>query len=682
MSDLEAVIESDPIQLNFFANGVFLGEVGCIHLQRHLKCTPNVQMLELKGSCIGRAGAEYLSVGLRNTQLRHLGIGRNGLDHIGTSMLLKALQSTPIETLDLEWNSLQDGMAPALAALLEVTTTLLSISLERNDLRSDGVGIIADALCKNTSLRNLNLAWNRTGSAAAIKIGEMLQRNKTLLTLNLSQNGIPSEGAKAIGVGMSLNNTLKSLNLQSNQAADSFANFVPSASTGKILFNSSLRELNLGANRLQVAWADRFAKNLATTTNLIGLSLSKCNIGELPMRSILKAISGMSYLSTLDVSGCLLNSKNGPDLSLVLTRCANLGSLILDENRLEDVGVEQFTASLAACSTLTSLSMRSCEVGLDGILALSKAIKARVGLPLYELNLSGNSIDDEACVTLCNALASDGQDALAMLELSANPISSHCAAYLGFILQRHPNLPSITVRDTPLADNMRNSYLTVESVLEFTGGVISEPTVHVLNESRAAVKVVSNSDTLAGSTGYRKTNFNGSSGVLAASSPVAAGSSSSALMRGEDGATDGSGLLAPSASYLSASNGEEDPAVPRGSNATRLVTHVSANKDVFVPGMTPSAPPIKRCHELHRVEDNISALPITDLQLRQKFVNLDKSCCGFVEVGAFLKAYQELDPVSAELPDTRVKRAVQKLCPNGQVGFQEFCILMLKLVNN
>ena len=678
MGDLEAVLEADPTEVNLFANGVFLGEVGCIHLQRHLKLFPNIQLLELKGSCIGRAGAEYLSVGLRNSQIRHLGVGRNGIDHIGSSMLLKALQSTPIETLDLEWNSLQDGVAPALASLLEVTTTLMSLSLERNDLRTEGVSILAQALCVNRSLRNLNLAWNRTGSVAAIKLGEMLQKNSTLLTLNLSQNGIPAEGAKALAIGLSKNHALRSLNLQNNQAADAFANFTSSASDSQ-LFSPSLRELNLGGNRLQVAWAGSFAANLATATHLVGLSLSKCNIGEAPMKPILSAVSSMTYLSTLDISGCLLSSKNGVDVAVVLTRCANLGNLVLDDNRLEDMGVEQLSNALASCNTLTSLSLRNCEIDLDGTIALSTAIKARRGLPLCELNLGTNRMGDEGCLVLCNALTSEAETSLVMLDITSNAIGSRSCVYLASVLKHHPDMPSILIRGNPLGDDMRSSYLTLEAALGYTGGIACEAVVATgkgTTSVQNSVKVVRNNDDHASTLALRKNNFNGSTDITAATTLPFASSSSpvGAAMRDDvqvESAASSSSLDTPHC--LSTSS--------RAHVTTSVQTQVSTNHDVFVPGMTPSAPPIKRSHELHRVEDNISGFPITDTQLRQKFVELDMACSGFVDADTFLAAYQKLDPVSAELSDTRVRRAIKKMCPDGLIGYQQFCVLMLKLAN-
>jgi hypothetical protein len=269
--------------------------------------------------------------------------------------------------------------------------------------------------------------------------------------------------------------------------------------------------------------------------------------------------------------------------------------------------------------------------------------------------------------------------------------------YLAYLLQKFSNLASITIRDNPMGRDMRASYVTAENALLLTGGFASEPPAVISavgDANRSPGKGKGGAHNTTGAKSLPKSNFNGTSDVLASSSPISA-ARALALQNWEEEAS----YSAAAESSLSPSSLQQRQQQPAdidvalstatavvasertSRNATCLHTTVSTEENVFVPGMTASVRPIKRTHELHRVEDNISAFPVTDTQLRQKFVALDKDCCGYVDPETFLKAYNELDPVSAELPDKRVTKMVEKLCPGGKIGFQEFSVMILKLVN-
>lgn len=676
MTELEQALESDPNNVNLFAQGVKIGEVGAIHLQKHIQqYQQTIRLIELKGSCVGRRGAEYIARAIRGSSLLHLGVGRNGLDYAAATSLINCLKGTPIQTLDLEWNSLQDGVAESIADLLRHTSTLVSISLERNDFRSEGISAIAKALTVNTSLRNLNLAFNRCGSLACEALGAMLEQNTTLLTLNLTQCSITADAARYLAKGMSSNNTLVALNLHLNQAIDSFSGRTSGgAVTFNVRFSSAMRELNFGCNRISSTFVEPFARILGESTSLVALSLGKCLFGEPAVRHILQGVSKLTRLVTLDLSGCLISQTSGDLLQEMLTRCPNIATLFLDDNPLGRFGVEGVSNGLPFCSSLTSLNMCRCGMGREGMSALAGALVKRSGLPLRELRVAGNNLSYDGCLTLCDALCvmkGDASKDLEVLDISDNDIGGRTCAFLAAVLQAHRNtLLSVTLRDNPIAEETKHTFLTLEGALSYTGGVISDPTMkigHSLESLKSTFEVdkASQSPTKA----QRLTNSE--------RSPVGVtnfnGSSESMLRSYESPAAKGRHTIDRTTASAAA------VALPTEPPQLAPIHDMSP----YAPGLVPIVPQFKQRHMLHEVEENIMLLPISDTQLRTKFTQLDGQCVGFLTVPAFLQAYAQMDPLSfdAELSSKRITDDVKKLCPDGKVYYQQFCILMLRLAN-
>lgn len=674
---LEAALTEDPESVNLFLHSITIGAVGALSIQKHLLTNPQVRVLELKGSVLGRQGASYLSKGIAASQLSHLGLGRNSLDFASAMTLLKALIGTPIETLDMEWNALQDGVAQGIADLLATTSTLRSLTLERNDFRSEGVVTIAKALLANRTLQNLNLAFNRCGTAACEALGDVLEVNPTLLTLNLMQCSVTTEAARHLVRGLAKNRTLVSINLQANQALDAFSGrSAGGTTTYPVALSAALREVNLGSNRISSAFVPNFASVLKEATSVVALSLGKCLFGEPAVQEVLRSVARLTRLVTVDLSGCLISSASGELLSEVLTRCPNIASLFLDDNPLGRFGVEGLSTGVPFAASLTCLSLCRVDMGREGMIPLAAALRDRVGVPLREMRLVGNHLSYDGCLTLCDALVNMRNDAakdLEVLDISDNDIGGRSCAFLAAVLQAHRNsLLSITLRGNPISEETKSNFLTFESALNFTGGIISDPTMklgqhgngtkgtfEMEKRHQGASPTASPSSNRAthGNARQSFSNFNGTS---------AAGQS---RLESEVSPSRRQSVAAIAVDAAAASAGD-------ATAATSLPTGIA-----YEPGLAPIVPQFKQRHQLHDVAENINCLPITDTQLRAKFNELDVSCVGYINVPTLFKAYAELDPVMLEVTTRRLKERTLAVCPDGMVTYPRFCVLMLQLVN-
>lgn len=686
MTTLEYVLQNESDHVNLFAAGVKIGEVGAIQLQAHIRTHPRLSLLELKGSILGRRGCEHLCHAMRNHPgLRHLGLGRCSLDKEAAVSVMRTLATTQLQTLDLEWNGLSDGVALAIADYIKSSSTILSISLERNDIRSDGAAAIAEALCTNKSLRNLNLAFNKVGGQACEAFRKALLVNTTLLTLNLSQNAIYSDGASMLVEGLLKNRTLLSINLQSNQAVESFA------ALGKAMdYGPVLKELNFGSNRFPSMIAGPFAEGLRSATGLIGLSLAKCQIGEPHIRLLLDAVACLTQLQTIDLSNTLISMESGESLANMLVRCPNLAHVTLDDNRLGSHGAAKVGEALRSCACLTALSVNNCSLGPHGAASIADGLKKKKGLPMSDVRMRSNRIQNYGCLALCAALTymlGEGEGSLEELDLAdGNLITGESCQFLARVLFCNTRLQCVTVRNNQIAEDVQASYLDFEKALTFTSGVIGDPAKEQLamaaHETKSTFSV--NKDEYNAAP---RTNFNGTSESYYNSNEFESNSilsnEAQSLMTDGNASNQSLGyrgrLLASAMSGPLAAN--SSAAARSGSPSASKVGAIQRATDVYSPGETPTVPVIKRRHELHRVDENVGLLPITETQLRQKFSELDRNNDGYLDAEEFARVYSSFQLVTLDDNDKHLRPLVQKYSKNGKIYFEGFSILMLRLVN-
>lgn len=111
--------------------------------------------------------------------------------------------------------------------------------------------------------------------------------------------------------------------------------------------------------------------------------------------------------------------------------------------------------------------------------------------------------------------------------------------------------------------------------------------------------------------------------------------------------------------------------------------HVAVDTNrTYMAGLSPINVAVKRSHELHRVEDNVSLLPVTEAQLRQKFSELDRNNDGYLSVDEFANIYTSFQLVSVDPTGKSLQSLVRRHATrDGRITFEAFSVLMLRLVN-
>lgn len=688
MADIDTVLEQNPTRLNFFLEGLCLGQIGAVRLQKHLQCTPSVSVIELRGSTLGHQGAMHLASALRgHPGLTHLGIARNGLDSSAAVAIIEALDRAPLRTLDLEWNSLDNTVAAALARkLVAEGCELLAVSLERNDIRWEGGEYLATALETNKSLRNLDLAFNRCANRGASAFGRALKKNNTLLTLNLNGNDIALEGGRGIVDGLMVNKTLHSLNLQGNQLFAAFAEH-----STNLAFAADFKELNLYNNRVATMQsAEGFGTCLQQARSMMALSLGKCGAGDSMITPILTGISFMVSLVTLDLSHAGMSPQPAQYLRDVLNNCTNLATLILDGNRLETSGAAEIAPGFVHASALTYLSLNDCALKAEGVRAIMASFAKRRGLPLAELYLAGNALDADAPFAIREALAAEG--GLRSLDLAQNNMSVRAVQALWKIFGDHKMLQCVGLRDNHVADVMNASFANRENLAAFIEaagfgkpGMSDEAVAASVKAAAAAnAELKDAAMTVVAGTPKRSelprgplvTNFNSSTAdaLPEAQYTTTAEQRARAMQASRR-------ELAVLEDSTTGDIVEASKAATKAS-PTRQRLQRSADDEVCVPGLAAMTvtPFSKRRVQLHDVESNIGEMCITETQLRLKFAEWDRDGNGYLTAEEFRRSYAQ--QIVVRLPSDEKKEAdlLRKFAKDGKIFFDEFCVMMLALV--
>lgn len=461
---LAEVLEESPVNVNLLLAGVSAGEAGAVMLQQHISKHTKLQILELRGSTVGPSGCSRIAKALHEHPcIRHVGLARNGLDMSSCVELINALSTCRmLQSLDLEWDSIDDQCAAVLAKWLnQLDCTLVALNLERNFISKSGALQLSNAIANNKSLKNLNIGHMRCETEAAVAWGNMLSRNNTLETLNMSGSELLTDGTKSIILGLKNNHSLRSLSLQYCQGLTALGEIA-----GEMQFDICLKDLNLQGSRAapNETLAKGFGAAIQKATGLIGLNMSRCVVSDAAMNGMLnQGVSLVMSLQVLDISACGVSDESMLSMVKVLDRCINLHTLAMDDNHLGPRGAQILAEGLVKATALTTLSISSCDLRNAGVTAISNALRKRTQLSC--LKISNNSFDIDGGKALIQALLEKPEyNILRELDVSQNRLTARFAALLGLLFKRHKNLMPICVRGTTISQAVQEAYVDATSI--------------------------------------------------------------------------------------------------------------------------------------------------------------------------------------------------------------------------
>ncbi|XP_065904422.1 protein NLRC5-like [Dysidea avara] len=264
------------------------------------------------------------SVIASNCQLEYLNLSDCKLSQTGMIEILRAVKNLiKLDYLSLKSNEFNDRVAENMAVCLKYKKVLRHLDLSY--ILDSEILIIANSLNSITSLEHLGLEFSNITNEAANLIASVITSNSTLQHLNVSNCNLQEEGIIMISKALGKNNSINKLLMNSNSINDTAA--CELAIT--IAKNSSLESLGLSDCELEEIGLIHITKALKCTL-LKELDLS-CNIVSNEVARYISDLCDSVVLKYLNLSHC---GMLGAGISMIRDTVQDLAMLNFDSMML------------------------------------------------------------------------------------------------------------------------------------------------------------------------------------------------------------------------------------------------------------------------------------------------------------------------------------------------------------
>jgi len=262
---------------------------------------------------------------------------------------------------DLTFSHFDMGLQCArnIALLLGQQSSLKCLCCEETNLGDEMFVEIASALRKQPQIEELNFYANNIGRNGCVALGNALDgmRNPNLATVHLEYNDIDDEGLHALVAGLINCHNLTSLCLSGNELVTAAG--LRSLST---LFQSEqcrLERLDLQKTNMDNDGVAVLKAGLASLPTLKKLDLSDNRIGDQGLQALVRGLGSCNLLEDLYLSSnnMLTQSVVGMRSLGTLVQRANIHSLFLCDDTVNDEGLQCLVDGMANCCSLQTLNL-------------------------------------------------------------------------------------------------------------------------------------------------------------------------------------------------------------------------------------------------------------------------------------------------------------------------------------
>ena len=381
----------------------------------------------LESLLISHPGNDSFGKGFaQNQSIQSLSI-RNDLGKAGFQALAPFLKNTnTLEELKIHGTVYSLECARNIALLLSrcQIKSLKKVAVEDNGLSGEGLEEIACALRAQPQLEELLLSsidmevspFEQRGYVA---LGNTMKHwtSPALNKLAIKHSDLDDEGLLALLEGMANCVNINHLDLGGNRSITEVGLRALSS-----LFQSKkfcLQSLDVGEMEIENEGMGTLASGITAFQSLKSLNLSFNNIGDEGLEALAVGISNNKYLESLDLWNSGTFSAIGlRRLSDVIPTVLNLRELNLSGNSINDEGMQALAVGLRRLRALERLNLSYNTIGSEGLRALAAAEIS----PLRWLKLADNAINDEALGALVEGI--ENFSGLETLNLSRNRITS------------------------------------------------------------------------------------------------------------------------------------------------------------------------------------------------------------------------------------------------------------------
>ncbi|XP_035382039.1 NACHT, LRR and PYD domains-containing protein 12-like, partial [Electrophorus electricus] len=379
---LTSVLQTENSLRELEMNNNYLQNSGVEQLCAGLKSSHcKLEILRLSGCLVTGEGCSSLASALRSnpSHLKELDLTYNHPEESGVKLLSARLEdpNCRLDTLRLSGCNLTEGSCKSLTTVLQTENTLRELEMNNNDLQNSGVEQLCAGLkSSHCKLDILRLSGCGLTEESCKSLTSVLQTENSLRELEMNNNDLQNSGVEQLCAGLKSSHCkLEILRLSGCGLTEGSCKSL----TSVLQTENSLRELEMNNNDLQNSGVEQLCA---------GLKSSHCK------------------LEILRLSGCGLTEGSCKSLTSVLQTENSLRELEMNNNDLQNSGVEQLCAGLKSSHCkLEILRLSGCLVTEEGCSSLASALRSNPS-HLKELDLTYNH-PGESGVKLLSARLED-----------------------------------------------------------------------------------------------------------------------------------------------------------------------------------------------------------------------------------------------------------------------------------
>ncbi|XP_076839584.1 uncharacterized protein LOC143484636 isoform X1 [Brachyhypopomus gauderio] len=419
----------------------------------------SLKELDFSYSNLQDSGVEQLSAGLKSSHCKLETLRLTGcyLSVKSCEYLTSALQTenSSLKHLDLNNNNnLQDSGVEQLSDGLKSSHCKLeTLRLAGCDLTVKTCEYLTSNIQTENSLKHLDLNNNYLQDSGVEQFSAELKSSHCKLeTLRLAGCHLTVESCKSLTSALQRENSLKHLDLNNNNLQDSG---VEQLSDGLKSSHCKLETLRLAGCYLTVKSCEYLTSNLQTENSLKHLDLNNNNLQDSGVEQLSDGLkSSHCKLETLRLAGCHLTVESCKSLTSSLqTEISSLKHLDLNNNNLQDSGVEQLSDGLKSSHCkLETLRLAGCHLTVESCKSLTPALQTE-NSSLKHLDLNNNNLQDSGVEELSEGLKSS-HCKLETLRLALCNLGGNTCENVASVLQLENSL----LRELDLSNNdLKNS---------------------------------------------------------------------------------------------------------------------------------------------------------------------------------------------------------------------------------
>jgi len=411
-----------------------LDDAGIVALAEVVKKSRRLKNLEFHQCTFGEDGLIVLAEAFATTKsLRTVNIKSCKLCRGGFQELAKGFSnSASIQGINMAFTPLGDEGLQAMGDSLKKSGYLQHVNLDFSNV-GGCIDPVISGIVHSKALTHLSLKGNELGDGGAEALAEVLPKS-SIEILNLIDNNISHFGALALGAALPTSKRLRELQLGLNRIGSSGTKALAEG-MGRA---PSLHVVGLTSNTIGPEGVQWVAKALGASSTLTTLDLSH-NIFRDGIDDLRVGLKASKSLQNLNVEGCNLCPNS---VALMAAEIRGLKSLNLGSCDLKIEGILAVADAVAVSTSLHTLILRNVVISTAGAQALARAVA--VSRSLRHLDLQGCGIATEGVQALGQALT--GAAKLESLNLVQNDVGGEGAVALAHGIGRAPAFQSLQVR--------------------------------------------------------------------------------------------------------------------------------------------------------------------------------------------------------------------------------------------